>query len=130
MVIKDATIKGVQGCIASIEGSYLTVENVDVQARNSDESHQDAFYALYAASEGIIEVISGKFYSDRTPCCMASNDDNPANPLGEFVLKGGRYSSTPQVLQNRVYEDWTPATGYQYADTEDETYPVEIVAEP
>ena len=130
MVIKDATIKGVQGCIASIEGSYLTVENVDVQARNSDESHQDAFYALYAASEGIIEVISGKFYSDRTPCCLASNDDNPANPLGEFVLKGGRYSSTPQVLQNRVYEDWTPATGYQYADTEDETYPVEIVAEP
>ena len=130
MTIKDATVKGVQGCIASVDGSYVTVENVDVQARNSEASLQDAFYALYAASEGVIEVISGSFYSDRTPCCLVSDNDVPTNPLGEFVLKGGRYSSTPQVLQNRVYEDWTPATGYQYADTEDETYPVEIVAEP
>ena len=126
MVIKDATIKGVQGCIASIEGSYLTVENVDVQARNSDESHQDAFYALYAASEGIIEVISGKFYSDRTPCCMASNDDNPANPLGGFLLKGGQYSSKPVGNNN---EAWLPAEGYQYQDTEDSTYPFEITAD-
>ena len=126
MVIKDATIKGVQGCIASIEGSYLTVENVDVQARNSDESHQDAFYALYAASEGIIEVISGKFYSDRTPCCMASNDDNPANPLGGFLLKGGQYSSKPMGNNN---EAWLPAEGYQYQDTGDSTYPFEITAD-
>ena len=126
MVIKDATIKGVQGCIASIEGSYLTVENVDVQARNSDESHQDAFYALYAASEGIIEVISGKFYSDRTPCCMASNDDNPANPLGGFLLKGGQYSSKPVGNNN---EAWLPAEGYQYQDTGDSTYPFEITAD-
>lgn len=130
MTVKDATVKGVQGCIASVNGSYVTVENVDAQARNSEASRQDAFYALYAASEGVIEVISGNFYSDRTPCCLVSDNDVPTNPLGEFALKGGRYSSTPQVLQNRVYEDWTPATGYQYADTEDETYPVEIVTEP
>ena len=81
MTIKDATVKGVQGCIASIGNSYITVENVNVEARNSDSSHQDAFYALYAASKGIIEVVSGNFYSDRTPCCMASNDDIEFNPF-------------------------------------------------
>ena len=126
MTIKDATVKGVQGCIASIGNSYITVENVNVEARNSDSSHQDAFYALYAASKGIIEVISGDFYSDRTPCCMASNDDIEFNPNGGFVLKGGRYSSKPV---GPTGNEWAPETGFKYAETSDSTYPYAIVAE-
>ena len=126
MTIKDATVKGVQGCIASIGNSYITVENVNVEARNSDSSHQDAFYALYAASKGIIEVISGDFYSDRTPCCMASNDDIEFNPNGGFVLKGGRYSSKPV---GPTGNEWAPETGFKYAETGDSTYPYAIVAE-
>ena len=126
MTIKDATVKGVQGCIASIGNSYITVENVNVEARNSDSSHQDAFYALYAASKGIIEVISGDFYSDRTPCCMASNDDIEFNPNGGFVLKGGRYSSKPV---GPTGNEWSPETGFKYAGTGDSTYPYAIVAE-
>ena len=126
MTIKDATVKGVQGCIASIGNSYITVENVNVEARNSDSSHQDAFYALYAASKGIIEVVSGNFYSDRTPCCMASNDDIEFNPNGGFVLKGGRYSSKPV---GPTGNEWAPETGFKYAETGDSTYPYAIVAE-
>ena len=126
MTIKDATVKGVQGCIASIGNSYITVENVNVEARNSDSSHQDAFYALYAASKGIIEVVSGNFYSDRTPCCMASNDDIEFNPNGGFVLKGGRYSSKPV---GPTGNEWSPETGFKYAETSDSTYPYAIVAE-
>ena len=126
MTIKDATVKGVQGCIASIGNSYITVENVIVEARNSDSSHQDAFYALYAASKGIIEVISGDFYSDRTPCCMASNDDIEFNPNGGFVLKGGRYSSKPV---GPTGNEWTPEAGFKYSETGDSTYPYAIVAE-
>ena len=126
MTIKDATVKGVQGCIASIGNSYITVENVNVEARNSDSSHQDAFYALYAASKGIIEVVSGNFYSDRTPCCMASNDDIEFNPNGGFVLKGGRYSSKPV---GPTGNEWTPETGFKYSETGDSTYPYAIVAE-
>ena len=126
MTIKDATVKGVQGCIASIGNSYITVENVNVEARNSDSSHQDAFYALYAASKGIIEVISGDFYSDRTPCCMASNDDIEFNPNGGFVLKGGRYSSKPV---GPTGNEWAPETGFKYSETGDSTYPYAIVAE-
>ena len=126
MTIKDATVKGVQGCIASIENSYITVENVNVEARNSEPSRQDAFYALYAASKGIIEVISGDFYSDRTPCCMASNDDIEFNPNGGFVLKGGRYSSKPV---GPTGNEWTPEAGFKYSETGDTTYPYAIVAE-
>ena len=126
MTIKDATVKGVQGCIASIGNSYITVENVNVEARNSDSSHQDAFYALYAASKGIIEVISGDFYSDRTPCCMASNDDIEFNPNGGFVLKGGRYSSKPV---GPTGNEWAPEAGFKYSETGDSTYPYAIVAE-
>ena len=126
MTIKDATVKGVQGCIASIENSYITVENVNVEARNSEPSRQDAFYALYAASKGIIEVISGDFYSDRTPCCMASNDDIEFNPNGGFVLKGGRYSSKPVEPTGN---EWAPETGFKYSETGDSTYPYAIVAE-
>ncbi len=126
MTIKDATVKGVQGCIASIGNSYITVENVNVEARNSDSSHQDAFYALYAASKGIIEVISGDFYSDRTPCCMASNDDIEFNPNGGFVLKGGRYSSKPVGPTGK---EWAPEAGFKYSETGDTTYPYAIVAE-
>ena len=126
MTIKDATVKGVQGCIASIGNSYITVENVNVEARNSDSSHQDAFYALYAASKGIIEVVSGNFYSDRTPCCMASNDDIEFNPNGGFVLKGGRYSSKPV---GPTGNEWAPETGFKYSETGDSTYPYAIVAE-
>jgi len=126
MTIKDATVKGVQGCIASIENSYITVENVNVEARNSEPSSQDAFYALYAASKGIIEVISGDFYSDRTPCCMASNDDIEFNPNGGFVLKGGRYSSKPVGPTGK---EWAPEAGFKYSETGDTTYPYAIVAE-
>ena len=126
MTIKDATVKGVQGCIASIGNSYITVENVNVEARNSDSTHQDAFYALYAASKGIIEVVSGNFYSDRTPCCMASNDDIEFNPNGGFVLKGGRYSSKPV---GPTGNEWAPEAGFKYAETGDSTYPYAIVAE-
>ena len=126
MTIKDATVKGVQGCIASIENSYITVENVNVEARNSEPSRQDAFYALYAASKGIIEVISGDFYSDRTPCCMASNDDIEFNPNGGFVLKGGRYSSKPVGPTGK---EWAPEAGFKYSETGDTTYPYAIVAE-
>jgi len=126
MTIKDATVKGVQGCIASIENSYITVENVNVEARNSEPSRQDAFYALYAASKGIIEAISGNFYSDRTPCCMASNDDIEFNPNGGFVLKGGRYSSKPVGPTGK---EWAPEAGFKYSETGDTTYPYAIVAE-
>ena len=126
MTIKDATVKGVQGCIASIENSYITVENVNVEARNSEPSRQDAFYALYAASKGIIEAISGDFYSDRTPCCMASNDDIEFNPNGGFVLKGGRYSSKPVGPTGK---EWAPEAGFKYSETGDSTYPYAIVAE-
>ena len=130
MTIKDATIKGVQGCIASIDNSYVAVENVKVEARNSKSGKQDAFYALYAASEGVIEVISGDFYSDRTPCCYASDDDIETNPMGSFVLKGGRYSSMPKIDTGvDPLVNATPAAGYKFVTISESPYVLEIVPE-
>ncbi len=126
MTLKDVTVEGVQGAVAAIDGSHVVCDNASVFARNSDASHQDAFYALYAASEGVIEVLSGSYYSDRTPCALASNDDVPENPLGGFILKGGRFSSQPRSASN---QPWTPEQGYVYRQTGDATYPYEIVAE-
>ncbi len=126
MTIKDAVVEGVQGCIASIENSHITVENVQVFARNSEPGRQDAFYALYAASLGVIEVISGEFYSDRTPCALASDDDQAGAPLGGFMLKGGKYSSYPKNDDGSI---WQPETGYRYTETGDGTYPYAIVME-
>ena len=126
MVIKNATIEGVQGCIASIESSHITLENVKVSARNSEPGRSDAFYAIYAASLGVIEVISGDFYSDRTPCALASDDDLEGAPLGGFILKGGRFSSYPK---NDNGSTWQPESGFKYVETEDTTYPYEIVSE-
>ena len=126
MVIKNATIEGVQGCIASIESSHITLENVTVSARNSEPGRSDAFYAIYAASLGEIEVISGDFYSDRTPCALASDDDLEGAPLGGFILKGGRFSSHPKNDDGSI---WQPESGFKYVETEDATYPYEIVSE-
>lgn len=126
MVIKNATIEGVQGCIASIESSHITLENVKVSARNSEPGRSDAFYAIYAASLGVIEVISGDFYSDRTPCALASDDDQEGAPLGGFILKGGRFSSYPNNDDGSI---WQPESGFKYVETEDATYPYEIVSE-
>ena len=74
MVIRDAEVNGVQGAISSTNSSYVLCENVRSTARNSDALHQDAFYALYAASDGGIEVLSGEYLSDRTPCCLVSDN--------------------------------------------------------
>ena len=124
MIIKDATVEGVQGGIASIESSHVTLENVKVSARNSEPGRQDAFYAIYAASLGIIEVLSGDFYSDRTPCALASDDDVAGAPLGGFILKGGRFSSYPK---NDDGSNWQPEFGYKYIETGDRAYPYEII---
>ena len=130
MTIDDATVEGVQGCIASIEGSHVTVKNATVSARNSDPQHQDAFYALYAASDADLEVISGEFYSDRTPCCLASNDDNPSNPYGGFILKGGKYSSLPINDGVSPAQTWEPEDGYKYVEiTAGGDFKWEIVAQ-
>lgn len=126
MIIKDATVEGVQGGIASIESSHVTLENVKVSARNSEPGRQDAFYAIYAASLGIIEVLSGDFYSDRTPCALASDDDVAGAPLGGFILKGGRFSSYPK---NDDGSNWQPESGFKYEETEDDTFPYAIVSE-
>lgn len=126
MTIKDATVEGVQGCIASIESSRITLENVKVSARNSEPGRQDAFYAIYAASLGVIEVLSGDFYSDRTPCALASDDDVAGAPLGGFILKGGRFSSYPKNDDGSI---WQPESGYTYIETGDSTYPYEIIPE-
>ena len=126
MTLKDVTVEGVQGAVAAIDGSHVVCDNVTASTRNSEPGRQDAFYALYAASEGVIEVLSGSYYSDRTPCALASNDDVPDNPLGGFILKGGRFSSQPRSASN---QPWTPEQGYAYRQTGDATYPYEIVAE-
>ena len=126
MVIKNATIEGVQGCIASIESSRITLENVKVSARNSEPDRSDAYYAIYAASLGVIEVISGDFYSDRTPCALASDDDLEGAPLGGFILKGGRFSSYPK---NDDGSTWQPESGFKYVETGDATFPYAIVSE-
>ena len=123
MVIDDATIQGVQGALASIESSHVTVKNANISARNSEPGRQDAFYALYAASLGVIEVLDGEFYSDRTPCAYASDDDQAGAPLGGFVLKGGKYSSYPKNDDGSI---WQPEAGYQYVETGDATYPYAI----
>ena len=126
MTIRDAVIEGVQGCIASIESSHIILENVKVSARNSEPGRQDAFYAIYAASRGVIEVISGDFYSDRTPCALASDDDLEGAPLGGFILKGGRFSSYPKNDDGSI---WQPESGFKYVETEDTTFPYAIVSE-
>lgn len=126
MTLKDVTVEGVQGCIAAIGGSHILCDNVTSVAKESEPGRGDAFYALYAASEGIIEVLSGNYYSDRTPCAYASNDDIPGNTVGGFILKGGHFSSQPLSASNTP---WTPEEGYKYIETGDQTYPYEIVAE-
>ena len=126
MTIRDAVIEGVQGCIASIESSHIILENVKVSARNSEPGSQDAFYAIYAASLGVIEVISGDFYSDRTPCALASDDDLEGAPLGGFILKGGRFSSYPKNDDGSI---WQPESGFNYVETGDTTFPYAIVSE-
>ena len=131
MVIRDAEVNGVQGAISSTNSSYVLCENVRSTARNSDALHQDAFYALYAASDGGIEVLSGEYLSDRTPCCLVSDNDIPSNPLGYFILKGGKYGSMPQIKnKNGEYSDCEAYTGYKFQEiTGDSQFKYEIVVE-
>ena len=131
MNIHGAEINGVQGAIASVDGSYVLVDNVKATARNSDENLTDAFYALYAASEGGIEVLSGEYVSDRIPCCLASDNDVDSNPLGYFIFKGGKYSSMPQMMnKDSEYYDYEPYKGYKFKEiTGDSQFKYEVVPE-
>lgn len=131
MIIKNATIEGIQGAIACNGGSHILLENVKARAKNTP-GRSDAFYALYAAWNGIIEVVSGEFYSDRTPCCLASNEDQPGTPNGGFILRGGKYSSKPYTNIPSMTE-WSPAAGYSYRDITEQidglAYKYEVIAE-
>lgn len=132
MTITDATIEGIQGAIACNGGSSIVINNATAIAKNTP-GHTDAFYALYVAHNGTIEVNSGCFYSDRTPCCLASDEDQAGTPAGTFILKGGKYSSKPQtnIPREDDYQDWTPAEGYEYKEIDETidglTYKYEVV---
>ena len=129
MTIRDAEVNGIQGCIASIEDSYVLLDNVKASAKNT-EGRTDAWYALYPASLGVIEVLSGEYYSDRTPCCYASDDDIEPNPTGCFILKGGKYSSMPKVYNksNETTSDAVAAPGYKFQQISDGSeYKYEVV---
>ena len=129
MTIRDAEVNGIQGCIASIEGSHILLDNVRAYAKNT-EGRTDAWYALYPASLGVIEVLSGEYYSDRTPCCYASDDDIELNPIGRFIFKGGKYSSMPKVYNksNETTSDAVAAPGYKFQQIPDGSeYKYEVV---
>lgn len=129
MTIRDAKVNGIQGCIASIEGSHILLDNVRAYAKNT-EGRTDAWYALYPASLGVIEVLSGEYYSDRTPCCYASDDDIELNPIGRFIFKGGKYSSMPKVYNksNETTSDAVAAPGYKFQQIPDGSeYKYEVV---
>ena len=129
MTIRDAEVNGIQGCIASIEGSHILLDNVRAYAKNT-EGRTDAWYALYPASLGVIEVLSGEYYSDRTPCCYASDDDIELNPIGRFIFKGGKYSSMPKVYNksNETTSDAVAAPGYKFQQISDGSeYKYEVV---
>lgn len=131
MTIRDAEVNGIQGCIASIEGSHVLLDNVRAYAKNT-AGKNDAWYALYPASLGVIEVLSGEYYSDRTPCCYASDDDIVLNPIGRFILKGGKYSSMPEVYNkpNETTSDALAAPGYKFQEiTGDSQFKYEVVPE-
>lgn len=131
MTIRDAEVNGIQGCIASIEGSHVLLDNVRAYAKNT-EGRADAWYALYPASLGVIEVLSGEYYSDRTPCCYASDDDIELNTIGRFILKGGKYSSMPKVYNkpNETTSDALAAPGYKFQEiTGDSQFKYEVVPE-
>lgn len=131
MTIRDAEVNGIQGCIASIEGSHVLLDKVRAYAKNT-AGKNDAWYALYPASLGVIEVLSGEYYSDRTPCCYASDDDIVLNPIGRFILKGGKYSSMPEVYNkpNETTSDALAAPGYKFQEiTGDSQFKYEVVPE-
>ena len=139
MTIKNSTVRGVQGCIAVIDGGYCVVDNCVVEARNSDAAHNDAFYALYTANTGTIEVLSGDFSSDRNPCVYSSDDDLNTNVSGYVILKGGRFSSQPvecEYFKNEETGQWSgtnhelaPAAGYKYETISDGRFVLQVVPE-
>ena len=128
--IDGATINGVQGGVSVQDsGSYATIKNTNIFVRNSDESHHDAYYTLYAAISGVIEVQSGSFYSDNTRCAYASDNDTSGNPNGTLILKGGKFSARP-LIKNNPNEIVSPVTGFKYQEiVGDPLYKWEIVPE-
>ena len=128
--IDGATINGVQGGVAVQDpGSYATIKNTNIFVRKSDESHNDAYYTLYAANSGVIEVQSGSFYSDNACCAYASDNDYSAYPNGTLILKGGKFSAKP-LVDNNPDEIVSPVTGLKYQEiTGDPLYKWEIVPE-
>ena len=128
--IDGATINGVQGGVAVQDpGSYATIKNTNIFVRKSDESHHDAYYTLYAANSGVIEVQSGSFYSDNARCAYASDNDYSAYPNGTLILKGGKFSAKP-LVDNNPDEIVSPVIGFKYQEIAgDPLYKWEIVPE-
>ena len=126
MFFTGGTIKGIQGGLACQgNGSKVTINNdANIEVKHSAPGKNDCFYALYSSWEAMIEVLGGKFYSDRVPCAYASDEDQPGTPIGAFVLKGGKYSSQPKGNNDTL---WSPVSGYKFIETNDPTYPLEIV---
>lgn len=125
MFFTGGTITGIQGGLACQgNGSKVTIsDDANIEVKHSAPGKNDCWYALYSSWEAMIEVLGGKFYSDRNPCAYASDEDQPGTPIGAFVLKGGKYSSQPKGNNGL----WSPVSGYKFIETGDPTYPFEIV---
>lgn len=123
--IKNAKVNGVQGAVSVGNGAYCEIDG-GVYTAAPTEIYKNSFYAVYAFTNGIVEIKNGYFKSS-LHAIYDGNNDTTEIFAAKISLYGGFYSDKGYDQLNKT--DINPETGYIYVATDNVDYPWQIVSE-
>ena len=104
LIINNAEVYGVQGCISGNNASTVTLNNVHAEARNIEGyTGNKAFRAVYSSGSTVTTINGGTYLSDNTMCVNVGDaydveaPNGTTAPIGKIIIKSGTFSD-PSAL--------------------------------
>lgn len=108
LIINNAEVYGVQGCISGNNASTVTLNNVHAEARNIEGyTGNKAFRAVYSSGSTVTTINGGTYLSDNTMCVNVGDaydveaPNGTTAPIGKIIIKSGTFSD-PSALHYLV----------------------------
>ncbi len=126
-VLESCVVNGIQGAVSARDNARLTIKSGTYSTHESEAGKGDAFYAVYSCEGAVVTIEGGEFYSLRN-AIYGGDNDVAGREFGNFVLKGGKYSSQGYLQNTQGIVE--PAEGYVWTPiADDELYKWMVTAE-
>lgn len=126
-VFENCVVNGIQGAVSARANSRVTIKSGTYATHESEPGKGDAFYAVYSCEGAVVTIEGGEFYSPRH-AIFGGDNDVAGREFGNFVLKGGKYSSQGYLQNTKDIVE--PAEGYVWTPVaDDEPYKWMVTAE-